>query len=334
MSDAPAPVPAPVPVPAPAPVPVDAAAIAAARRRIAGLVRRTPMIAVPPARTHAALARNLVLKLECLQVTGSFKPRGAINALKSLSAEAVGRGVVTASGGNHGLAVAYAGWVAGVPAAIYLPETAAPDKIAKLERWGAKVTITGSRWDESNEAARRHAEREGLAYIHPFADPAVVAGQGTLGDELLDDMPDADAVVVAIGGGGLVSGVAAALAARKPGIRVIGVEPTGAPTLHDSLAAGAIVTLPEITTEAGTLAAGRTDPLNFDLVRRHVETIVLVSDDEMRAAARWLWFELGIGAELSGAAAMAALLTGRYVPAAEERVCAIVCGAGTDGIAA
>ncbi|MCW5774286.1 MAG: pyridoxal-phosphate dependent enzyme [Rhodospirillaceae bacterium] len=312
--------------------PVDAAAIAAARARIAGLVRRTPMIAVPPVQSHAGLARNLVLKLECLQVTGSFKPRGAINKLKALPADAVGRGVITASGGNHGLAVAYAGWVAGVKATIYLPETAAPDKIVKLKQWGAAVEITGSRWDEANAAALAHAERERLAYIHPFADPAVVAGQGTLGDEILDDMPQADTVIVAIGGGGLVAGVGAALKARKPDIRVIGVEPYGAPTLHDSVAAGEIVTVPKITTRAGTLAAGRTDPINFDLVRRHVERIVLVSDDEMRDAARWLWFELGIGAELSGAAAMAALIAGRYVPAEGERVCAIVCGAGADGI--
>lgn len=311
---------------------IGAAAIAAARARIAGFVRRTPMIAAPPVQSHGGVARNLVLKVESLQVTGSFKPRGAINKLKSLPPEALARGVVTASGGNHGLAVAYAGWVAGVPATIYLPETAAPDKIAKLRQWGATVTITGSRWDESNEAALAHAARDDLAYIHPFADPAVVAGQGTLGDEILDDMPDADTVVVAIGGGGLIAGVAAAVKARKPAIRVIGVEPEGAPTLHDSIAAGEIVTLPRITTKVATLAAGRTDAINYDLVRRHVENIVLVSDMEMREAARWLWFELGIGAELSGAAAMAALITGRYLPAEGERVCAIVCGAGSDGI--
>lgn len=168
--------------------------------------------------------------------------------------------------------------------------------------------------------------------MDPFADPEVVAGQGTLGLELLDQAPDVDTLLVAVGGGGLIGGVALAVKALKPRVRVIGVEPAGAPTLHESLARGELVTLPEITTAAGSLAPRRSAPLNLELARRHVERVVLVDDDDLRAAARWLWFELGVAAELGGAAAVAALLSGRYVPAGGERVAAIVCGAGTDGL--
>jgi threonine dehydratase len=305
----------------------------AARRRIAGAVRRTPLMALGPAHSPPIQAGTLLLKLECLQVTGSFKARGATNKLRSLSEAEVKRGLVTASGGNHGLGVAYAGWQAKVPARIYLPESAPKSKADKLARWGAEVVYAGAVWDEANCVALAAAAREGLTYVHPFADPAVVAGQGTVGLEMLEDEPAIDTALVAIGGGGLIAGVATALKARKPKIKVIGVEPVGAPTLHDSLAAGHIVEVAEIKTAAGTLAAKRTEPLNFALVRQNVDAILLVSDEEMRAAARWLWFELGIAVELSAAAGLAALLTGRYIPHADERIAAILCGAGTDGIA-
>jgi len=242
------------------------------------------------------------------------------------------RGIVTASGGNHGLAVAYAGWATKVPATIFLPRSVAADKIEKLDAWGARVVIAGKVWDDSNRAALQHAATAGLAYIHPFADPAVIAGQGTIALEILDDAPDLDTLLVAIGGGGLISGIAIAAKALKPGIRIIGVEPVGAPTLHDSLAAGRLVEIPHLDTAAVTLAPRRSELVNFTIVRQTVERIVLVEDTEMRTAARWLWREIGVAAELSGAAAVAALLSGRYRAMAGEQVCAIVCGAGTDGI--
>ena len=301
-----------------------------ARARIGAGVRRTPV--VEDALAKAPLPGRVALKLECLQVTGSFKPRGAINALRSLAPEAAARGLVTASGGNHGLAVAYAGRIAGVPATIFLPRSVPADKVAKLRTWGAEVVVTGEVWDDSNAAALAHAATGGQAYIHPFADPAVMAGQGTLALELLEQVPDADVLLVAIGGGGLIAGVATAAKALRPGIRVIGVEPTGAPTLHESRQAGRVVTLPRITTAAGTLAPRATDPRTFAIVERHVDDIVLVDDDAMRDAARWLWFEHNVAAELSGAAAVAALATGAWKPQAGERVVAIVCGAGSDGI--
>ena len=272
-----------------------------------------------------------MLKLESLQVTGSFKARGACNALAGLAPVALAQGVVTASGGNHGLAVAYAGWISGVPATIYLPTTVPAAKQRKLQAWGAQVVVEGSVWDDSNAAALRHAAQHGMAYLHPFADPLVIAGQGTVATEILDAAPDVDTLLVAIGGGGLISGIAVAARAMKPSLRIIGVEPIGAPTLLRSLEAGHPAVLDRIDTAAGTLAPRSTDPLNFGIIQRHVERIVLVSDTAMREAAAWLWFEHGVAAELSGGASVAVLLTGQYQPAPGERVCAVVCGAGTDG---
>ncbi|MCC7276674.1 MAG: threonine/serine dehydratase [Alphaproteobacteria bacterium] len=311
-------------------VPLAIADIRAARERIAGRVRLTPVVEAAPAK--AALPGRVALKLECLQVTGSFKPRGAINALRSLPAAAAARGLVTASGGNHGLAVAYAGYVARVPATIFLPRTVPAAKVEKLRAWGAEPVLVGDVWDESNAAALAHLAARGGTYIHPFADHAVMAGQGTLGLETLEQVPDAATLLVAIGGGGLIAGVATAVKALRPDIRVIGVEPVGAATLHDSRRAGGIITLARIDTAAVTLAPRATHPDTFAIVDRLVDDIVLVDDPAMRAAAEWLWFEHSVAAELSGAASVAALQTGAYRPAADERVVAVVCGAGTDGI--
>lgn len=303
----------------------------AAAARIRGHVRRTPILRAAP--LHRPITSGeLTLKLELLQVIGSFKARGATNKVLSLSPEEVRRGLATASGGNHGLGVAYAAWVAGTKATIYLPENAPPAKAEKLRQWGAEVVRHGMVWDEANEEALRAAERNGWTYVHAFADPAIIAGQGTIGLEILEDLPETAVLAVAIGGGGLISGVAAAAKALKPGIRVIGVEPTGAPTLYESVKAGRVIELPEIRTVANTLAPRRSDALNLGIIQKNVDEIVLVSDEEMRAAARWLWFEAGVAAELSGAAAVAALQAGRVRVGAGEAVCALVCGAGVDGI--
>ena len=305
-----------------------------ARRRIAGRVRRTPLVAATPVRDAPPWAADLLLKLESLQVTGSFKARGACNTAAALPPERIRRGLVTASGGNHGLAVAYAGRAAGVPATVYLPESAPSAKRRTLEAWGASVVVHGAVWDDSNTAALAHAARDGMHYIHPFADPLVIAGPGRVAAEILEDAPEVDTRRVAVGGGGLIRGRAAAAAALRPGIKVVGVEPHGAATLHGSLRAGRPVALERIATASGSLAPLLTAPLPFAMVRRHVSEIVLVSDEDMRAAAGWLWFEHGVAAEMAGAASLAALLAGAYRPAPGERVCAVVCGAGTDGIPA
>jgi len=302
-----------------------------ARERIAPHLRRTPCLPVGQTRGATPFGGRVTLKLELLQAAGSFKARGAMNRLLSLSPGQLRAGVVTASGGNHGLAVARSAHVLGAPATIFLPSNAAPDKVAKLATWGADVRIVGAVWDEANEAALAHAAATGAAYAHPFSDPQVVAGQGTLGLEILEDLPDMDVVLVAIGGGGLIAGLSTAVKALKPGVRIVGIEPTGSPTLHACLAAGRLVSLERLETRVATMSCRRTDQAILDIVRRNVDDIVLVGDDEMEAAARWLWFEFGLAADLSGAAALAALLSGRYRPPERAHVCALVCGAGTDG---
>ena len=311
---------------------VTLADIDAAAERIKDHVRRTPCL-----RSRFTLnplhQGELLLKLECLQVTGSFKARGASNAVLALDAAARARGIITASGGNHGLAVAYASHFTGVPAVVYLPELTLAEKIEKIRAWGADVVVQGSVWDDANDAAMARAELDGLTYIAPFSDPAVIAGQGTVGREMLQQSPHIDILVVAIGGGGLISGVATAAKAIKPEITVIGVEPVGAPTLKTSVEKGRLVTLPGIDTEAVTLAPRKSAEINLDIVRRNVDDIILVSDDEMREAARWLWFEAGVATELSGAASLAALQAGRVGAPAESVVSAVVCGTGLAGLA-
>lgn len=305
--------------------------IRAAADRIARHVRRTPV--VDATELMAPLGDiSVALKLELLQVTGSFKARGATNRLLSMDPANLGKGIVTASGGNHGIATARAGWMAGVPATIFLPTNASPAKIEKLKAWGADIRIIGSAWHESNAAALDFAAKTGGAYFHPFADPQVVAGQGTVGLEILDQVPDVDVILVAMGGGGLVSGVATAIKALKPSTRVIGIEAEGSPVLLRALEAGRNVALEKITTSVATMACAKTDDAIFETVRDRVDGIVLVDDEAMKRAAAWLWFEMGLAADLSGAAAIAALREGRIAVGSGERVCAIVCGAGPDAI--
>ncbi|WP_291296549.1 threonine/serine dehydratase [Elioraea sp.] len=308
--------------------------IRAAAGRIAPFVRRTPTMAATPAHAKLCADGTVTLKLECLQASGSFKARGAFSRLTLLDEAGRARGLVTASGGNHGIAIAYAAREAGLPATVVVPTGVHPDKAARIRSYGATLIIEGAVWDEADARAHAIAAETGGAYVHPFADPAVAAGQGTIALEALADDPGIDTFLVAIGGGGLITGIAAAAAALKPTIRIVGVEPTGAPTLHASLAAGQVVTLPSVTTRVPTLAARRTDEANFALIQRHVAEIVLVEDEDLAHASRHLWAEYGLAADLSGAAAAAALLAGAYRPAPGERVCAIVCGAGGDALVA
>jgi threonine dehydratase len=311
---------------------IELADVEAAARRIAPHVRRTPLLdlgALPGGDPGA----RLLLKLENLQVTGSFKARGATNRVLTLPPQQLARGLVTASGGNHGLGVAFAGRMAGVPVTIYLPANVPPAKAVKLERWGAKVVWEGEVWDDANAAALAAAVQEGKVYIHPFADPEVMAGQGTLALEALADAPGIDLFVTAIGGGGLIGGVATAVKGRSPGTRMIGVEAAGAPKIHQSLRAGRLVELASVTTVAHTLASRGSHELNFEIVRGRVDDVVLATDEEMIDAARRLWFEAGLAAELSGAAAFAAILAGKIPLAGVRTACAVVCGAGTDGLA-
>ncbi len=196
------------------------------------------MNAVPAKQPISTTTAPLWLKLEHMQISGSFKARGAMNRALLMSKAELGRGLITASGGNHGLALAHAGWRLGVPVMVYLPANAPMSKEMGLQAWGATVIRHGAVWDEANEAALAHAAQSGASYIHAFEDAGVIAGQGTLALEILADVPQADVLVAAIGGGGLISGVSLAAKSIRPSIKVIGVEPTGAPTLARQPARG------------------------------------------------------------------------------------------------
>jgi threonine dehydratase len=307
--------------------------IDAARERISPYVRCTPVMEASLERDPLPVSASVVMKLELNQVTGSFKARGAMNRLLGTPADAIKAGIVTASGGNHGLAVARTAKVAGVPAVVFVPETVSSAKVEKMRQWNADVRIVGAEWSVSNEAAQDYARSSGAVYFHPFADPLVVAGQGTLGLEILDQVEDFDTIVVAIGGGGLVAGLSTAIKARRPDVRVVAVEPVGSPTIKASLDAGEVVTLPEVTSRVATMSCRRTDERIFEIARRNIAEVVLVTDEAMLQASRWLWFEFGIAADLSGAASIAALRSGHPALADRSRICAIVCGAGAEGIA-
>jgi len=313
---------------------IELTVIEAAQARIGDYVRRTPFMALDQLKSPLKGDARVTLKLESLQVTGSFKARGAMNRYLGVPAERAARGIVTASGGNHGLAVARTAFVAGVPANVFVPPTTSPAKIDKMRDWQASVEVVGATWNDANDAAHEFAGREGVEYFHPFADPLVVAGQGTLGLEILADLarlPELDAIVIAIGGGGLISGVSTALRALAPDIRIIGVEPEGSPTLKACLDAGQLVTLPEVTSKVATMSCARTEESVFNTVRNNVDEIVLVSDDDMEQAARWLWFEMGMSADLSGAASLAALRRHGSHFADLRHICALICGAGPEG---
>ncbi len=298
----------------------------AARARIAGHVRVTPVIAWDPTEIGA----RVTLKLEHLQIGGSFKVRGALSCLLAADPARLALGVVTASGGNHGIGVAYAAAHVGAKATVFLPESAPAATERRLAALGAEAIRGGRAWDDAWLAALAHADRTGALAVHPFEDRLVIAGQATVGLELFDQAPDLDAVLVAIGGGGLIAGVAAAIHARAPAVRVIGVEPEGAASMTVSLRAGRVTPLDEVRTIAGTLAPRSVGPNTLAIVTREAVSVVLVSDDELRAAMRRLWDDLRILVEPAGAAAVAALLSGRAELADARHIAVLVCGANLD----
>ncbi len=303
--------------------------IQAASLRIHGKVRRTPSLPFSPLRQ--TLPYEIWLKLENLQVTGSFKPRGALNKILALEPQTIERGVLTASGGNHGLGVAYAASLMRVPATVFVPEKANQARRDRLARWGAQVIVHGRDWDDAYALAVEESERSNQILVHPFNDPLVIAGQGTVGIEFLRESDVRfDAIVLGIGGGGLIAGVAIAVKTESPETRVIGVEPTGAASMSASLDAGRIVELPEVRSIADTLSPRRVGELTLAAVQRYVDEIVLIDDGAMCKAMRMLWNEINLLVEPSAAAPLAAVLEGRVDLPHGARVGLVVSGGNID----
>jgi threonine dehydratase len=300
------------------------ATIEQARARIAPYVRHTPML--PPPSLRGELPAQLRLKLENLQVSGSFKARGVFNTLLQLDPAERARGVVAASGGNHGAALAYGAWRLGLPATIYLPEAASADRVARIAAWGAEVIKHGSVWDDAHARAVEHAQAAGMTYVHPFDADRTLAGQGTLALELLDDVPGLDCVLIAIGGGGLIAGMAAAIKQRRPQVRIVGVEPAGADAMRRAVAAGQVDPLPAVRTIADTLAPRAVSDRTLTLTQRYVDEIVTVSDTQMVDAMRWLWADCNQLVEPAGAAVIAALQCGAVDVGRHAHPVALICG--------
>jgi threonine dehydratase len=298
-----------------------------ARIRIAGRVRRTPLAQVDA----DAFPGPAWLKLEFLQHTGTFKARGAFNRILAarerdeLDPEV---GVVAASGGNAGLAHAFAAGALGVPATVYVPGNASPVKVQRLRDLGATVVQAGTEYADAYDAAVVHAKNTGAIFCHAYDQPEMAAGAGTLALELLDDLADGfDTVVVAVGGGGLMAGVAAALEGTAT---IVGVEPVTAPTLAEALAAGEPVDVKVSGVAADSLGARRLGDIAFDVATRTRVRSLLVEDDDLVRARQLLWDDRRIVVEHGAAAALAALTSGAYVPEAGERVVVVLCGANTD----
>lgn len=305
---------------------IDRDGIAATERLIRPYIRRTPVITVDAADFGLA-ARPLTLKLEFLQHTGSFKPRGAFANL--LSRKAPAAGVVAASGGNHGAAVAFAAMRLGIKATIFVPKVASPAKLDRIRSYGAELVVTGDVYAEALAASEALIAKTGALGVHAYDQPETLLGQGSVGLELEADRPDIDALLVATGGGGLIGGIAAWYAGKT---RVVSVEPEAAPTLHNALEAGRPVDAPAGGIAADSLAPRQVGQLMFAIAQRHVAEAVLVGDDAIAAAQRRLWDVMRIAAEPGGAAALAALLSGRYKPANDERVAVLLCGANTTAV--
>jgi threonine dehydratase len=266
----------------------------------------------------------LTLKLELMQFAGSFKTRGAFTHLLTRSVPPAG--VSAASGGNHGAAVAYAAMRRGVPARIFVPTVSSPAKVARIRRYGATLEIVGDRYPEALAASDAWVERSGALSVHAFDQIETLAGQATLGLELERQAPSLDTVLIGVGGGGLIGGVASWY---RGSVKVVGVEPEGAPTLTEAIAAGRPVDAPTGSIAADSLAPRRVGELMFPIAQSHVGQVVLVTDAAIRQAQQALWDEVRVVAEPGGSAAFAALMSGAYVPAPGERVAVVVSGGNT-----
>jgi threonine dehydratase len=295
--------------------------IRAAADRIHAYILRTPTLS-----GEALAGPGAWLKAENLQRTGSFKVRGAVNAVLQLSPEQRQRGVITLSAGNHGMALAYAAQAFGILCVVVVREDAAMAKLHAIRRYGAEIVLTPlAQWQQRLEAEQQQRK---LHLVHPFDDPAVAAGQGTVGLEILEAVPDLRTLIVPVGGGGLISGVAVAVKQHRPAVRIIGVEPEQAPTVNESLAAGHPVAPSRLDTIADGLAAPYTRPFNLALIQRYVDEMRTVSDAAIIDAIKLIALQAKLVVEPAGAAAVTALLAD---PAVQRPVVAILSGGNLDG---
>jgi threonine dehydratase len=299
-----------------------------AQRRVTPVVHRTPVL------TSASLSREtgfrVLLKAELFQRTGSYKIRGPSNKLPQLSPEQQRAGVICSSAGNHAQGVALAARELGIPAVVAMASNATPAKIAATKAYGAEVVLHGRIWDEANDEALRIAGERGLTMIHPFDDLQLIAGQGTVGLEILEDVPDVDVVVVPIGGGGLISGIATAIRTRRPGVRVIGVESSGAPAMQLSLERGELVTLDEVQCSIDGLKVKRVGENTFALVSRYVEKVVALDDARIFDALLWTMSRCKLVVEGAAAAPVAALLDGLVDAEPGATVVCVISGGNVD----
>ncbi len=292
--------------------------IAATAVRIAPFIRTTPVIAAKV----RGIAAAVTFKLEHLQHTGSFKARGAFSSLAGIQRPA--GGVAAASGGNHGAAIAYAAREFGLPARIFVPANAPQSKVDRIVSYGAAIDQTGTTYQDAVDACLEYCAAFGARGFHAYDQVPVILGQGTLGREIERQCPDLDTLLVATGGGGLIGGIAAWYQRR---VKIVSVEPIGCPTLHDALRAGQVTRIKPHSIAQDSLGASLAGSLMFPIARQYVQGAVLVSDDAIRGAMRWLWSEMQIVVEPGGATALAALLSGAYAAKSGEKVGVLLCGA-------
>ncbi|MFL5403159.1 MAG: threonine/serine dehydratase [Gemmatimonadales bacterium] len=298
-------------VPDPPPV-ISLEMLRTAARGLEGIAVRTPLLQSPP--LTRLLGVPVAIKCEHLQPVGAFKIRGAYTAVSRIPPEARARGVITFSSGNHGQAVAFAARLLGTHATVVMPQRAPRVKVEAVQRQGGEAVIAGNSSAERQEKARELAEARGLAIVPPYESLDVIVGQGTCGLEILEEWPAVETILVPVGGGGLIAGTAAAVSVLKPSVRVIGVEPEGAPKLARALEAGRPVKLDHTESMADGLLPLAIGGLPFAVLSSVVRESVLVSEDEIAAAVRFLFHEMGLSPEPSGAATAAALLSGRVRP--------------------
>jgi threonine dehydratase len=300
-----------------------------ARKTISDALMTTPMFSASRL-GEAGGNVELFLKAESLQKTGSFKPRGALNLIRNTPADQLGRGVITISAGNHAQGVAWAAGAAGVQATIVMQATASPSKIAATRGYGAEVVLIDGTISEAFAELHRLQEERNLTLIHPFDDPLLIAGHGTVGLEIIDQVPDVDVIVCPVGGGGLISGVATAAKSLKPDVRIYGIEPSGAPAMRKSWDAGSAQQLDSVDTIADGLAPPMVGKLNYQLTREYVEDIIIVDDAEISIGIREIMTNAKLYAEPAGAAATAALLAGKVPVQPGETVVALLSGGNLD----